>query len=366
VKPEKLCGDLWEEPREKDGLQLVTEMGKGLADWKLVLKDDSRRSYAAYLPKALSVEQCSHYFETIRDNTNWMQPEGRLGPIPRKTAWMTRKGCQCSYRYGGIEVDPIEYPPWMIELLQFVMPKCGFGTDAEWPDSCNMNLYEDGGMSVGWHSDDERLFQGKFRDIIIISLSLGTKRKFELRLNWPDEGERPVQRVMLDNGDLMTMEGMLQKHFMHRVPKEENITSPRINLTWRWVVMHTPKCPVRRERREGRPVPRYIKPPEVPAADEAPAGPATEEVFAKSMPTSSALPMSRLAMGMPAPKLGSTCKAGAPAPPPPKSAPMPKAPAQQLAAALAATLLTPGDPPMDHPEGAELSPTMPTAPAGWS
>ena len=76
---------------------------------------------------------------------------------------------------------------------------------------CNSN------RSSGWHSDDERLFQGKFRDcrtvkdvpgVIlsrtvsscvhpvsrIISLSLGATRKFELRRNWPEDwdGSRRV------------------------------------------------------------------------------------------------------------------------------------------------------------------------------
>jgi len=101
---------------------------------------------------------------------------------------------------------------------------------------------------VGWHSDDEPLFQGKFRDIMIISLSLGVKRKFELRFNWPEEGEKPVRSFQLGSGDLMTMEGMTQKHMMHRVPKEENVKGSRINLTWRWVIKHTPKCPVGRSR----------------------------------------------------------------------------------------------------------------------
>ena len=30
----------------------------------------------------------------------------------------------------------------------------------DWPDSCNLNLYESGDHSVGWHSDGEFLFQG--------------------------------------------------------------------------------------------------------------------------------------------------------------------------------------------------------------
>jgi alkylated DNA repair dioxygenase AlkB len=136
----------------------------------------------------------------------------------------------------------------MTDMMKIVMPKCGFNDPSIWPNSCNLNLYEDGGMSVGWHSDDESLFQGKFNDICIISLSLGAGRKFELRANWPAEGERPVQYIILGDGDLCTMEGMTQKHFQHRVPKENNVTAPRINLTWRWTVKHTPKCPASRRR----------------------------------------------------------------------------------------------------------------------
>jgi len=137
----------------------------------------------------------------------------------------------------------------MKQLMSIVMPMFGSPQEAQWPNSCNINLYEDGGMSVGWHSDDERIFNGKFQDIRILSLSLGVTRKFELRVNYPENGETQVQTVKLNSGDLMTMEGMLQKHYQHRVPKEGYVNGPRINLTWRWNVKHSPKCPVPRGRR---------------------------------------------------------------------------------------------------------------------
>lgn len=71
---------------------------------------------------------------------------------------------------------------------------------------------------MGWHADDEQLFQGRFIDARVLSISFGAERKFELRTNWPDEeetkdGRGGVKRVTLRNGDLMTMEGMMQKHF---------------------------------------------------------------------------------------------------------------------------------------------------------
>merc|ERR1711972_574632 len=107
--------------------------------------------------------------------------------------------------------------------MQQIMPLCGLPNASDWPTCCNLNLYEDGGMSVGWHADDERLFQGKFRDVRIISLSLGARRSFELRPNWPEDGEKNMYRLLLGSGDMLTMEGMTQKHYQHRVPKEDGV-----------------------------------------------------------------------------------------------------------------------------------------------
>lgn len=247
--PDKIDGVNWEEPRENVSLKLIKELadGNGLK-WEYPLWDDSRRSYAGYLRSPFSSEENAQYFDTIREGTNWLQPTSAYGVMPRKTAWLVKPGCTCNYHYGPFEVDACEYPNWMIDLMTEVMPKCGLNEPDEWPDSCNMNLYEDGGSAVGWHADDESLFQGKFQDIAIISVSFGATRKFELRYNWPEEGDAAVIRIPIKSGDLMTMEGMCQKHLQHRVPKEEYVSSPRINLTWRWVRKHTPRCGACRTR----------------------------------------------------------------------------------------------------------------------
>merc|ERR1712187_157933 len=240
--PPKLAGDAWEESREKTGLTLLGEACPEL-QWNYVFSDESRRSFAGYLAGGIDKEAAARFFMEVRDGTSWQLPQGPGGPIPRKTAWMVAEGCTCTYRYGGIQVQPQIFPPWMLALMQAVMPRCGLGPGASLPNSCNLNLYEDGNMSVGWHSDDEPLFQGKFRDCRIISLSLGTRRRFELRLNWPGEQEQPLIWLQLGNGDLCTMEGMPQKHLQHRVAKEANVSGARINLTWRWIVKHDPRCP---------------------------------------------------------------------------------------------------------------------------
>jgi len=237
-----------EEPRSKTGLQLFGELApQGLA-WTYVLQDEARRSFAGFLPNALPADMCSAYFEKVEHGVDWQQPKGPYGPVPRKTAWMVAGDCTCKYRYGGIEVPPQVFPPWMLSLLEWVMPVCGLSKRSEWPNACNLNLYRDGGMSVGWHADDEALFQGKFNDCRIISVSFGVKRRFELRPNCPVVGDKLIVPMDLGDGDLCTMEGMTQKHFQHRVPKQNNICGPRINLTWRWVMKHNASCPVSRSR----------------------------------------------------------------------------------------------------------------------
>ena len=76
-------------------------------------------------------------------------------------------------RLSGVLIHPQAFPSWMDELLRTYMRYCGKNTEDEWPDSCNVNLYEDGSHAVGWHADDEALFQGLERDVSIVSLHLG-------------------------------------------------------------------------------------------------------------------------------------------------------------------------------------------------
>ncbi|CAE7801621.1 unnamed protein product, partial [Symbiodinium sp. CCMP2592] len=229
----------FEEPREKVGLKLVADRAPGELRWRLAVADEARRSFAAHLPQALDPGQAARFLAEAIGKVDWQQPEGRWGPIPRKTAWLTSGGCRCRYGYGGLRIGSEPFPEWLKEVTALCMPLCGLPEEKDWPDSCNLNLYEDGDHSVGWHADDEFLFQGKFTDCLIISLSLGGTRWFELKTN----GEPfEMHRVLLRSGDLCTMEGLMQKHYSHRVPKERQSCEARVNLTWRWIASHEPRC----------------------------------------------------------------------------------------------------------------------------
>lgn len=216
--------------------------------WTYPLSDGTRRCFSGYLKCPFEKSVIEGYFRLVRDGTEWTRPETGKGRLRRKTAWMVRGSCKCAYPYGGVEVRSRTFPPWMEGLVAQVMPHCGLGDEAFWPNSCNLNLYEDGGASVGWHADDEDLFRGKSRETLIVSLSLGATRRFEMRAR-PSRGNEARQErisgLLLHSGDVITMEGMFQRHYQHRVPEERDPRGPRINLTWRWIVEHGPGCPYR-------------------------------------------------------------------------------------------------------------------------
>jgi len=134
-------------------------------------------------------------------------------------------------------------------------------------NSVNLNYYPQGG-GVGFHADDEFLFDGLNRETRIISLSLCSKadqnsaaiaekdrsnnynhnfgaRKFQVRRKGK-KYESQLNENILRHGDIMTMEGMFQKYYLHSVwPGDstkyldhELCQGERINLTWRTIVRH--------------------------------------------------------------------------------------------------------------------------------
>ena len=216
-------------------LPMASAPPRGL--WRPILVDVERRSFMRHLPKALPMAREAHFYDIVNEGTSW-QHVGR-----RDTAWMVCKPCTCTYKYGQTAVQPVAFPPWMTEVMRCVMPLCGITNPREWPNSCNLNRYQTGSAAVGWHADDEDLFQGRQQDCLIISLSLGAAREFHVRGDFA--GGRTLS-VTLQGGDLCTMEGRMQRFYKHAaLPASGEACGPRLNLTWRWVVQHGATCPAR-------------------------------------------------------------------------------------------------------------------------
>ena len=84
---------------------------------------------------------------------------------------------------------------------------------------------------MGWHADDEKELGD---EPVIASLSLGQPRAFHIK-----HKTNPCLRhkMTLNSGSLLVMKGAMQQHWLHQVPKEPKITQPRINLTFRNILV---------------------------------------------------------------------------------------------------------------------------------
>ena len=215
----------------------IGPLGSVRCGWRLVLEDQDRRSFISHKQSAFPLSVLDRWYEEALTRLSWSRPQMDRGLMPRNTAWLTNQGCICPYRYGGTEMEPAWMEDWFIDITRCICKECGL---TRLPDSCNVNYYENGKQYVNWHTDNEALFQGTQREILIISLSLGSTRDFEFRIR-NQEGQ--VQRLPLLNGDICVMEGLCQKYYSHRVPQSDEHRAGRINFTWRWIVQHHESCP---------------------------------------------------------------------------------------------------------------------------
>jgi len=221
--------DWHEKLRMEDPLPLIGESSPTPEKWMYLLQDEQRRSWLGVLKGAVPEETCARWFNAHVEQGKWHQPKD----IPRKTAWYVNPDCMdCPYRYGGLEYKAVPFPPFMLEIRDEVCRLCGIPPN-EAPNCCNVNIYADQTHEVGWHSDDEVLFQGLAGDTRIISLSLGVPRDFCWRLQGTTD---LIGRAPLGNGDVATMEGLFQKHYKHAVPVCSDARGARINMTFRWIV----------------------------------------------------------------------------------------------------------------------------------
>ncbi|KNC96848.1 uncharacterized protein SPPG_07680 [Spizellomyces punctatus DAOM BR117] len=89
-----------------------------------------------------------------------------------------------------------------------------------------LNYYHDGSHSITYHADDES-FLGP--NPSIASLTLGGTRDFLMKHK---EDKSKKEKFVLEDGDLLVMQGTTQKEWLHAIPKRAT-ASPRINITFR-------------------------------------------------------------------------------------------------------------------------------------
>lgn len=175
-------------------------------------------------PSFLPREEADRLFTVLQEKTPWRQDEirifGKTYLQPRLTALYGNNGN--SYSYSGITMEPLPFTPELRAMKAMVEQRCGHEFT-----TCLLNLYRDGGDSNGWHADDEKELG---TNPVIASVSLGATRAFNLK----HRSQKSLRyRLQLEHGSLLLMEGPMQHHWLHQVPKTRRPVLPRINLTFR-------------------------------------------------------------------------------------------------------------------------------------
>jgi alkylated DNA repair dioxygenase AlkB len=188
-----------------------------------------------YQPDFLPPEDASELFNALLLKCAWSRRSGMFGhAVPRDEAYYGDP--ETKYTYSRREYQPL---PWITELsalrsrVEQATPVEAYGNlISTGYNAVLCNLYRNGNDSVGWHADAEPEMGP-----IIASVSLGAARLFRLqRKNLSSRKNATVEfEKQLPNGSLLIMAGETQKNFRHEVPKEPNVLTPRINLTFRYV-----------------------------------------------------------------------------------------------------------------------------------
>ena len=113
----------------------------------------------------------------------------------------------------------------MLELKKIVEQKTN-----ETYNSCLFYLYHNGSEGMAWHSDAEKDLK---KNGAIASLSFGAQRKFAFK----HKQSKEVVSLILEQGSLLLMKDTTQTNWLHHLPPSTLIKTPRINLTFRTIVL---------------------------------------------------------------------------------------------------------------------------------
>ena len=168
--------------------------------------------------------------QALRREIAWEQHRitlyGRTMPVPRLSAWHGDPGAV--YRYSGVRLSPRPWTPLLTAIREVAQELAGAPFN-----SVLLNLYRQGGDSVGWHSDDEPELGP---EPVIASVSLGAPRRFELE----HKRSRRREALELPPGSILVMAGATQHRWRHRLPKTRAPVGPRVNLTFRRILPAAP------------------------------------------------------------------------------------------------------------------------------
>jgi len=182
---------------------------------------------ADYYGKIMSEKEACQYLTQLLTSIEWRNDEavifGKHIVTKRKVAWYGDR--DFGYTYSNITKQALRWTPELIELKRLTerISGCTY-------NSCLLNLYHNGQEGMAWHSDDEKTLG---LNSAIGSLSFGAERKFSFKHKQTKE----TVSTLLEHGSLLIMKGATQTNWLHRLPPTTKVKGPRVNLTFRFIVV---------------------------------------------------------------------------------------------------------------------------------
>jgi alkylated DNA repair dioxygenase AlkB len=180
-----------------------------------------------YYGRLFSRQEASNYYDILFHHIEWRNDEaiifGKRIVTKRKVAWYG--DMEFEYTYSNVTKLALPWTKALLELKAVAEQKTG-----ETYNSCLLNLYHSGEEGMAWHSDGEKDLK---KNGAIGSMSFGAERKFSFK----HKQNKQIVSVILEHGSLLVMKNTTQTHWLHRLPPAKLVTKPRLNLTFRTIVL---------------------------------------------------------------------------------------------------------------------------------
>ena len=180
-----------------------------------------------YYGRIMNLAEADRYFKILFETIAWKNDEAKIFGkhfiTKRKAAWYGDSSY--TYTYSNSTKEALPWTPELLELKALAEEKTGATYN-----SCLLNLYHTGEEGMAWHSDGEKMLDHQRS---IASLSFGAERKFAFKHKHTKE----IVSLNLEHGSLLEMKGETQNNWLHRLPPTKKVTRPRINLTFRTIIL---------------------------------------------------------------------------------------------------------------------------------
>jgi alkylated DNA repair dioxygenase AlkB len=172
----------------------------------------------------LDPEEASKAYQDLHQNTNWE----KTAKINRWVS-LTHENLRKDYKYRDAPGEAVVGFGETVQRLQrkaeaWIAQKTGQTVHF---NVCLLNFYENGQQRIGWHADREEIG----RTTPIASVSLGATRQFLIRSK--TQGVQDRAALPLTSGSLVIMDNVCQLRYLHSIPRENDASDGRINLTFR-------------------------------------------------------------------------------------------------------------------------------------